>query len=314
MRSTLSLAAISLLAAAACTGGARPASLAAAPSPGTTTVPGTATPSGLTSPSGPSTVPGADTYWLRMRTTQAIAPLNQFAVQPVLRITGDGTAVVDGPVPEIYPGPLLPNLLGRQVSEAGRQAIIQAAKDLGLLDGRTEFSGPNLVMGGVTGHMELTVDGRRVELTGDPSAGIECVATPCNPAPGTPEAFGELWRQLMDLPSWIGSELGPEAPYTAPADAILVGPPPDADPALQQAVADWPLAQPLASFGGPVANGTARCGTVSGADADTLRPSLAAANQLTPWVQDPGDTTTFGLTVRPMVPGEDVCREVFGPA
>ena len=65
---------------------------------------------------------------------------------------------------------------------------------------------------------------------------------------------------------------------------------------------DWPLEQPLALFGGPVADGSYRCGTVSGADADTLRPSLQAANQLTQWVQDPTTSATFGLTVRPMVP------------
>jgi hypothetical protein len=77
---------------------------------------------------------------------------------------------------------------------------------------------------------------------------------------------------------------------------------------------DWPLEQPIALFGGPVADGSYRCGTASGADADTLRPSLQAANQLTQWVQDPTTSATFGLTVRPMVPGEDICRETFGPA
>ena len=61
-----------------------------------------------------------------------------------------------------------------------------------------------------------------------------------------------------------------------------------------------------------MANGTARCGTVTGADADALRPALDAATPLTPWVQDPETSATFGLTVRPMVSGEDACREAFG--
>jgi hypothetical protein len=260
----------------------------------------------------PSASPDGATYWLRLTTTQAIPPLDLFAVQPPVRITGDGTLVVLAPVPTVYPGPLLPTLLGRSISTAGEARIIAAARELGLLSGRTDFTSPNPMLGGVTGHIELTVDGGRVTLTGDPSTSIECATTPCEPAPGSPEAFGELWRRVSDLPSWLGAELGPESPYAAPAFALVVGPAPQPDPMLTQAPADWPLDQPLATFGGPVANGTARCGTAGGSDADTLRPALAAANQLTPWVQDPGTSATFGLTARPMVPGEDACVETFG--
>jgi hypothetical protein len=285
---------------AACTGAA---SSPADPSP--SAVPPVASPS--VSPS-----PSAQTYWLRMTTWQAIPPLNQFASQPLLVIAGDGMAVTSGPVPAIYPGPLLPNLIGRPISQAGLDAIVQRARDLGLLDGTTDFTPDDNLMGGVTGRIELTVDGMRVTLTGSPDATIECITTPCEPAPGTPEAFGELWRDLLDLPSLVGAELGPEAPYQPGAYALLVTTAPQADPSLPQQPAVWPLDQPLGSFGGPVANGTARCGTVSGSDADTLRPALEAANQLTPWVDQADSTTLFGLTVRPLVPGEDACTEIFG--
>jgi hypothetical protein len=270
--------------------------------------------SGASPSSGPSGSLAPETYWLRMRTTQAIPPVNLFAIQPPLVITGDGVAVSQGPVPAIYPGPLLPNTVGRPISDRGLDLIVEAADALGLLDGQTDFTGdaPPL-MGGVTGHIELTVDGKRIELTGNPDAQIVCVTAPCEPAAGSPEAFGEYWRLLLDLPSWLGAELGPEALYVPPAYALLVGPAPEPEAGLAQAPADWPLDTPIATFGGPVANGTARCGTVEGEDADTLRPTMQAANQLTPWVQDPGSSATFGLTVRPMVPGENVCREIFGP-
>jgi len=268
------------------------------------------------SPSGPA-VPSPDPnvlgYWLRATTTQAIPPLNRFGVLPAVVITGDGMVVIQGAVPAIYPGPLMPNLLGRSISAAGRLAILKAAGDLGLLGGRTDFTGGAMVPGGVIGHIELTVDGLRVVLSGNPSAQIVCVTTPCNPSPGTPEAFGELWRRLADLQGWLEAELGPEAPYVAASYALLVGPAPRQDPGFPQAPVDWPLDGQLALFGGPVANGTARCGTVTGAAAAALRPALNAANALTQWVQDPSTSATFGITVRPMVPGEDVCREVFGP-
>ena len=260
----------------------------------------------------PAPTPSAQAYWLRMTTTQAIAPLDAFGLQPPLRITGDGIAVVFGPVPAIFPGPLMPNLVGRQVSGAGQARIVGAARDLGLLDGRTDFTGGGIAPGGVVGHIEITLDGRRIELTGDPSAKIVCVTTPCEPAPGTREAFGTFWQRLTDLATWLGSDVGPEAPYVAPAYAILVGPPPQQQPGFGQPVMDWPLDTQLAQFGTAVANGSARCGTVGGQDAVTLRPSLMSANQLTMWTQDPQSSVAYGLTVRPMVPGEDACREIFG--
>jgi len=264
--------------------------------------------------SAPSSEPDTGTYWLRATYTQALPPLNTFGGQSYAVIAGDGQSVTQLALPTVYPGPLLPNLESRQVTPAGRAAILQAAKDFGLLDGTTDFNAGPVLAGGVSGRLEMTVDGQRVTLTGNPNALMECVTTPCDPPAGSAAAFAEFWRRLGDLPSWIPNEVGPASPYVAPAYAILVGPAPTQDPNFSQPPMDWPLEQPLALFGGPVANGSHRCGTVSGADADTLRPSLQAANQLTQWVQDPSTSATFGLTVRPMVPGEDICRETFGPA
>jgi hypothetical protein len=79
-------------------------------------------------------------------------------------------------------------------------------------------------------------------------------------------------------------------------------------------VMDWPLDTPLATFGGPVANNSARCGLVEGEDAATLTPALAQANQLTMWTQDPEFSVAYGLTVRPIVAGENPCAEIFGLA
>jgi hypothetical protein len=262
----------------------------------------------------PSPDAAAQTYWLRAMTTQALPPVNVFAMQPHVRITGDGLVVTQGPVPAIFPGPLMPNLQARPITEAGRAAILAAAKELGMLEGTTDFTAGPTLAGGISGRIELTVDGQVITLTGNPNALMECVTTPCTPPAGSAAAFAEFWRLLGDLPSWIPNELSPESPYDAPAYAILVGPAPEPDPNLPQAPMDWPLDQPLALFGGPVLDGSYRCGTVTGADAATLLPALQAANQLTPWIQDPSTSATFGLTVRPMVPGEDACREVFGPA
>jgi hypothetical protein len=141
--------------------------------------------------------------------------------------------------------------------------------------------------------------------------GIPDMVAP-DPEPGSPQAFAEFWRRVTSLSETLPGELGPEAQYVPSAYAILVGPAPVPEAGIQASLADWPLETPLATFGGPVQDGSYRCGLVEGEDAVTLRPSLEAANQLTQWVQDPETSATFGLTVRPIVAGENPCMEVFG--
>ena len=76
--------------------------------------PGT-TPSGTPPPAG---------FLLRASLTQALAPENVFAWTPPVTITGDRILVTTGPVPAIFPGPLLPNLRGRAISQAGYDRIV----------------------------------------------------------------------------------------------------------------------------------------------------------------------------------------------
>ena len=311
MHPTIRLATVALavlVVACSSPGGATPTGspvASGAPSSGAPASPDPTPPTSSPTPA-PSANPDATTTWLRAVTTQALAPVNLFGNLPYAVITGDGQWITQGPVPAVFPGPLLPNLRARQVSEAGRAEILAAATQLGLLDGTTDFnSGPPLV-GGVSGRIEVTVDGRRITLTG-PVSPTGCSTKPC-------EAFAEFWRRLSDLGSWMPAEIGADTEYLAPAYALLVGAAPMPDPNLPQAPAVWPLEQPLALFGGPVDGGRARCGTVSGPDVATVRAAFARANTLTPWVQSASASATFGITVRPMVSGEDVCRELFGPA
>jgi len=252
------------------------------------------------------------TAWLRATTFQAGPLANPFAAGPTAVITADGTFVTAGPVDAKDPQPLLPNLVGRSLSDAGRAAILTEAARLGLLGSRKDFRGVAVMPGGVVGRLQLTVDGSPVTLVGEPDSKLLCIPPACDPLPGTPEAFGEMWRKIADPVPWLAAELGPETPFTPAAYALLVGPAPASDPAHGASIADWPLAMPLATFGRPVANGNYRCGTVSGVDADTLRPALERASRQTQWVQDPATSATFGILVRPIIAGEDPCAEAFG--
>ena len=270
---------------------------------------GCSTGSGSPAPSG-----GTAPYALRATTQQAIPPEAQFAWLPYALIAADGVVVTQGAVPAIFPGPLVPPLFGAKLSETGFDQIVERARALGLLDGTGDFKPPNPMPGGLTGMVELTVDGALRELTGDPNANIECITTPCDAAPGTPEAFGSFWRELGDLRSVVGDELGAETAYRPEGYALLIGVTPPDDAGLDPQVLPWPLDTPLAETGVPIGDADLpRCATVEGEDAATLEASFAAANQLTQWVDagvDPAEAVS--IAVRPLLPGDDPCMDLFG--
>ena len=319
MRSTARLSAVVFAALlAACTapagGSGVPASSSAVPSSSAPSVgpSSSAAPSASAgSPSaGPSSSPVAQGPWLRAWTTQALPPLDVFGLTDALVITARGVAVDAPAVPTAYPGPAARWLGGRQLTSAGLERIVARAKALGLIGAKTDVGSPDQP-GAATGHIALTADGRSVEITGNPNLTIECIKAPCDAAAGSPEAFGQFWQDLANL-DWLGADVAAQQSFDPPVYSVLVGQPPTPDSALGASLATWPLATPIATFGAPVANGTARCGTVTGTDADLLRAALAKANALTQWVQSPSTNATFGLTVRPLTDGQDACREVFG--
>jgi hypothetical protein len=245
---------------------------------------------------------------MRLSTWQAIPPQNLFGVPNTAVIDGDGVLVLPGAVPAIFPGPLVAPLFGRQVSDEGKAQILEWARTHGMLDGETDFTGGGGMAGGITGRIELTVDGERVTLTGIPGD------TPVtgDVAPGTPAAFSSLWWTLADLPGNLNTELGPEGLYTPAGYAILVGEPPAPEPGMGGDVMVWPLDTPVNEFGTEVLSGTGRCGLAIGEDGVIMGEAVAQANQLTQWTATPETSATFGLTVRPIAWGEDPCAEVFG--
>lgn len=295
----LVLPALALVLVAACSGSAQ------SPSPAPSAGLGEPTPVTPTA----SPVAGDTTYWMRLSTWQAIPPQNLFAFGNAAVIDGPGVLVLPGAVPAIYPGPVVAPLFGRQVSEEGKAQILAWAEELGLLGGATDFTGGGAIPGGVTGRIELTVDGERVTLTGIPGD----LPSTGDVEPGSPAAFKALWWRLADLPGNLNTQLGPEQPYTPAGYALLIGPAPAPAPeGLDAQVMVWPLVTPVNEFGSPVLSDTQRCGLAVGEDGRVMGEALGEANQLTQWTATPGTSATFGLVARPVVAGEDPCVEVFG--
>ena len=244
-------------------------------------------------------------FALRAWTSQALPPIGAFANAGPIFAIDDGRLILHGPVPAIYPGPLLPNLQQRPISQAGIAAIVDAARRAGLLDGPTDLTG-GLPPGGQTGHLLFVIDGVEREVLGDPTRQIVCITTPCDGAPGTPEAFGQFWARIQDLQSWLGSELGPEAPLVIDRLAVLLTEPVN-DAILPPSFAPWPLEGEMRKFGVEWPGAPpARCGVVEGEDLAAVLAAFRQANANTRWTDD--TDAQFGVVARPLFPGEpDPC-------
>lgn len=236
-----------------------------------------------------------------------------FGNLPVLVITTDGRVLTQGAMIEIYPGPLVAPVIERRISPKGVAALIQAAKDAGILHPGGDFTGGGLPPGAAAARLRIVVDGVTYDLVGDANAAVPCPpGTSCaEPVPGTPAAFAMFWYRLLDLAGWLAPELGAEQPHVPASYAVIVGPPPEPWPGATPVI--WPVVEPaLGAFGAPVRGepGT-RCGTAVGDLAAALRPLFAGATQLTPFVATASASATHGLAVRPLFPGdEDPCAPI----
>lgn len=286
MRRLAALSAASVLIVLAACSGSRSAS----GSPGPTGAP-TSSPA----PSG-----SVERTVFRAWTTQALPPAATFSWGSTA-VIADGQLITSGPIPMIYPGPLLPNLIQRSITPEGVDRVFEAAHAAGLLAGPTDLTG-GIAPGGTTAHLLFLLDGQQREVIGDPNKVMMCIAAPCVPPPGSPEAFGLFWSQVSDPGGIAGGELGKEQRYQPKRLAVLVTDPPKDDSALKPGRAQWPLATPLREFGTPFGGLTDRCGVVEGADLALLLPAVQEANAMTQWTD--GITGGRVLVVRPLVPGE----------
>jgi len=287
---------------AACGGGATSSPSASSPAP--------ASPS--PSPA-PSASPAGAGFVIHASMTQALPPRVMFGNVPVMVVTADGRVLTQGPMVETYPGPLVAPIVERQISPKGVAALLQAAKDAGILRPDGDFTGGGLPPGAAAGRLRIVADGVTFDLVGDTNAAVPCPPTETCPQPvsGTPAAFATFWYRLLDMASWLQPELGPEAEHTPGSYAVIVAGPPEPWQGATPVV--WPVAEPaLDTFGKPVRGepGT-RCGIASGDLAAALRPVFTGATQLTPFVATASASATHGLTVRPLLPGdEDPCANI----
>ncbi len=235
-----------------------------------------------------------------------IGPAATLAALPAVSVYADGRILTPAPQPAIEPAPLLPAVQVRDVGATGAAAIVAAIRVAGLATPAGDQGG----IAADTGTTVITVsmNGRTVTSRFRGAGGGP--QGPGGPGADSPDprqtAALALLARLEDPGDAWG---GPAAPPTTlePAGYRIFAVPgaPPADPAVNTAAVDWPLATPLAAFGAPAAADRGieglRQGVALGADAAALAPVLAAASTATGFRSD---GVTWTLYVRPLLPDE----------
>ena len=251
---------------------------------------------------------GANELVLRIETGGGnVRPFSIVGRIPELSVFGDGRVIVVGPQDAIFPGPTLHNLVTFRLSEAGLQALLENARAAGLLRADAHYDYPGIADAGTT-TFTVVAEGRRHVV----SAYALFEGGPTN-FPIDPNvlraraALSAFQGRALDMRPWLGQAImEPESAYRYETLRVFVTASQPQEPAeIDPSFADWPLATPLAALGAPLVDfAEMRCGGVTGAELEVLRPALENSNQLTFW-RSAG--MTYQLTLRPLLPDESGC-------
>lgn len=226
-----------------------------------------------------------------------------FTNMPWLSVYGDGRVITQGPIPEIYPGPALPNLQVAELSPDGIRRLLTAARDAGLFETGVDYGQPAVADGSTT-TFTVVADGSTHE-TSIYHLGPENASDGALTAAQVERRMRvvDFQSRLFDLPGWLVDELGSDGPFEWQALSVLImpGDPASVEPSdIEPRVFDWPLGD-LATLGEPHDIPEGRRAVISGADLETLRPLVQQADQLTFWRS--GDRV-YSLLLRPLLPDE----------
>lgn len=233
-----------------------------------------------------------------------VAPAYELRRIPTWSLFGGGRIITEGPQIEIYPGPALPSVQIQTITEDGIQAILEAARAAGLL-GPDRTYDQGCVADAPTTTFTAYADGTKHVVS---AYALGMVPGSC---PGEDiearDKLATFSAKLSDLASWLpAGSLGEQGRFEPSEMRVYVQPSAGSpEPGLHQAAIDWPLSDPLSSFGKADATyGDFRCGVVGGADLATLLPDAERANELTPWRSGGAD---YSLIFRPLLPDEHTC-------
>jgi hypothetical protein len=269
--------------------------------------------SGGSGPSGGQIAhPAGDELVLRVEHRGGMLAGGFVTTLPSFTLLGDGRVLLPGAQIASFPGPALPSVQVRQLTEAGVQTVLNAVAASRQFAASAEWRGAqNFVADAPDTVFTLNADGRTVTVTiyglGTLIPGEE---PPNFPAAEKPvhQALGQLSERLGTLDTWLPvTAWVPEQtwqPYVPDALRLLARNA-DADPPDESGIVNqelpWPTDADAATFGEATNFSEFRCGVVTGDDAAAWYESLSNANQLTRFIA--GDHR-YEVMVRPLLPDE----------
>jgi hypothetical protein len=247
-----------------------------------------------------------------------VPPQFIFSSLPAFTLTGDGRVIVPGAMIDLFPGPLMPAIQVRRLTEGGVQAVLELVAATRQFGGSQEWRGAqNFVADASDTVFTLHAEDRDVMVKvyglGTMVAGVE-------PPPNFPEAelaahtvLQRLVDRLTVIDQWMPATSWEDAAwheYQPQAMRLLVrnadADPPD-DTGIGNTEIEWPIAGDPAAFGKPYTLADMRCGVVAGDDAEAWLAVLSNSNQLTRFT---GGGHAYEVTVRPLLPDEpEACPE-----
>lgn len=311
-----------LLVLAACASPGLPPAESAGESPGESSPPASDAGGGGT---GGIDHPGGSEAILVVDSAGGFVPVQFMTTRlPAFVLLGDGRVIMQGPQTLEFPGPALPALIQRTLTEDGIQAVLGAVEDTNLFTADVELRGAkNMVADAADTLFILNAGGQDVTVS---IYGLGALLPDMQMPPGISSAeveahriLGGLNDGLMTLDTWLPADAWePEGwkPYEPEAFRLYVrdatGEPIEGGD-LPEQVREWPTDDDPAAFGAEetfFGDGT-RCGVVDGEVGATWLAELSAANQMTRWTDD--GERRFSVLARPVLPFEDpACPELAG--
>jgi hypothetical protein len=262
---------------------------------------------------------GADEPILIVEETGGFAMPQMIATRvPTFALYGDGRVIVQGFQTLEFPGPALPALQERTLSEDGIQQVLDAIEDTGLFTGDLELRGAMNVIADATDTVfRANVNGDEVAIAVyglgllDPTLGGN-LDTIDQAEIDAHAVLSRLRDGLLTIDTSVTADAWADEgwqPYTPTAFRLYVrdvtGEPIEGGE-LPGMVRQWPLPDDdPAAFGDEVpqfGDGT-RCGVVEGDAGAAWLTELSAANQQTIWTS--GGESRFTVLPRPLFPGDE---------
>ena len=228
---------------------------------------------------------------------------------PAIVVYADGRVITEGPVPAIYPGPFMPNLQERTLSESGLERLIGLTREKDLLkDVHYDFHG---IADAADTVLEINLDGEsyRVSAYALGEAGLDGEIAPAIELEPAEVAGRVALREFVDALMTVPETDYVNQPhayafealrlYVKPAEIVENSEFPGEQPPIA-----WPL-DDLATAGRAIDNPSVdRCVVVEGDDLETVLPLLQNVNQLSVFESE---TEVYSLIPQPLYPGESGC-------